>query len=79
MGRFERRYLGVLGFFGAVLFRGSSHKLIETGKTLILLLNKAAFVYCLGWGRSLFRRRFYLRVIAVEAFLGLILNLKAGS
>ena len=69
---------GALAFLPCILFRGSSYKLIETVETLILLLNKAAFVHCLGWSRSLFRCRFYFRVIAVEALLGLIVNLKAG-
>src|SRR5262245_60485163 len=73
------RHLGALAFLlGRTLFRGSINKPIETGKTLILLLYKAAFFHSLGWSRNLLRCRLYLRVIAVQAFLGLIFDLKAG-
>src|SRR5262245_61000703 len=48
------RHLGALAFLlGRILFRGSIHKPIVTGKTLILLLYTSAFFYCLSWSRNL--------------------------
>jgi hypothetical protein len=47
-------------------------------KTLILFLCKAAILHRLGWSRNRLRRWLYFLIIAVQPFLALIFNVKAG-
>src|SRR5262245_15261625 len=71
--------LGLLArFLGCALFRRGAHKPIKTVKTLILFLYKAAISHCFGSSRNLFGCWRYFFVIAVQAFLALIFNRKAG-
>jgi hypothetical protein len=80
--RRTRRRLGGRRFFefllGCILFRWRIHKPIKTTKTLILFLHKATILNCLGWSGNLFRCWLYLIIIAIQAFLGLIFNVKTG-
>src|SRR5262245_3839729 len=65
-------------FSGLCSFSAGAHKPIKTVKALILFLYKAAISHCLGWSRNLFGCWRYFFVIAVQAFLALIFDLKAG-
>jgi hypothetical protein len=62
-----------------ILFRWwRIHKSIETVKTLVLFLYEAAIFHFLCWSKNLLGCWRYLLIIAVQAFLALIFNLKAG-
>jgi hypothetical protein len=61
-----------------ILFWWGIHKSVETVKTLVLFLYEAAIFHFLCWSRNLLGCRRYLLVIAVQTFLALIFNLKAG-
>src|SRR5471030_453461 len=72
--------LGCLApFLCCSLFRWRIYNPIETGKTLILFLYKAAILYSLSWSGNLLRLWRYFLVIAVQALLALIFNLKAST
>src|ERR1035437_2358245 len=74
------RQLGTLALLlCCFLFRWRIYKPIETGKTLILFLYKAAILHSLSWSGNLLGLRRYLLVIAVQALLALIFNLKAST
>jgi hypothetical protein len=84
----ERHYLGervqlsrwLLAFLlGCILFRGGIHKPIETIKTFILFLQKAAIFDCFRWNRNLFGLWRYLGVIAIQPFFALIFDVKTAS
>jgi hypothetical protein len=72
LGRFA------LFVLSCILFRWRIHKSIETIKTLILFLYEAAIFHFLGRSRNRFGCWRYLPIITVQAFFGLILNVKAG-
>ncbi len=61
-----------------ILFREGIHEPIETVKALILFLYKAAVFHCFRWGGNLPGLRRYLGIVAVQALLALIFNLKAS-
>ena len=74
------RQLGTLALLlCCILFRWRIYKPIETGKPLILFLNKTAILHSLSWGGNLLGRWRYLLVIAVKALLALVFNLKAST
>jgi hypothetical protein len=64
---------------GCTLFRGGIHKPIETIKTFILFLQKAAIFDCFRWNRNLFGLWRYLGVIAIQPFFALIFDVKTAS
>ena|SRR6266567_149847 len=61
-----------------ILFRRRIHESIETVQTLVLFLYETAIFHFLYWGRNLLGCWRYFLIIAVQAFLALIFNLKAG-
>src|SRR6478752_6293897 len=72
-------FLGILALLlGRILFRWRTHKSIKTLKTLVLFLYKAAISHRLGTRGSLLWLRRYLLIVAVQPFLALIFNFKAG-
>src|ERR1039458_5139548 len=72
--------LGCLApFLCCSLFRWRIYKPIETGKTLILFLYKAAILHSLSWSGNPLGLWRYLLVIAIQTLLTLIFNLKAST